>query len=314
MKTKLTRAAAGLLCVCITAPGLARAAHAQDWSTYYTVTHPSEFKIDWKAFYQRAEALTASARKVLPHHLDLAYGDDPKQRLDVYVPERRPRGAPVFMFLHGGGFREGDRAQYGYVALPLAKHGIITVVSSYRLTPRFHYPDQPDDVRRALAWVFRNITSYGGNPNRIHVGGHSAGAILAASVSLKTDWLAGLSLPRGLIKGCVPISGGYDLTTLKSVWEYVPDPSSRAEASPMFKVEDPPPYSIVAVGSVEPYVDSSNALAERIRQRGARADVLVLEGLPHDGTVLALSDERSPLVQSIVTMIEATKTTDRPAR
>src|ERR1700682_2918403 len=120
---------------------------SQDKSPSYTVTHPADFKIDWNAFYSKAEAATDETRKALPHHLDLAYGSDPKQNLDLYLPKVKPTAAPVFVSLHGGGFREGDRRQYGYVARPFAEHGIITVIASYRLTPSAHFPDQPDDVK-----------------------------------------------------------------------------------------------------------------------------------------------------------------------
>ena len=282
---------------------LATGARAQDWRTYYTVTHPTEFKINWGAFYQKAERWTADVRQRLPHTLDIAYGDDQKQKLDVYQPVSKPSGAPVFLFLHGGGFREGDRAQYGYVAAPLAQHGIVTLVASYRLTPRSAYPAQPDDVRAALAWAYRHVKEYGGDPDRIYVGGHSAGAILSAFVSMKTDWLEARSLPKNLIKGCVPISGPYDLTKSGAVTEYLPNAAERADASPMFHIDAPPPHTIVAVGSVEPYVDESKAFVERARARGADVELLVLEGLPHDETVAALANDESPLVQAMVRMM-----------
>lgn len=279
------------------------AAIAQDKSTYYTITHPTEFKINWKAFYDKADAMTVEARGMLPHRLNLAYGSAPKQQLDLYLPSAKPTAAPIFVFIHGGGFREGDRAHYGFVARPLGKHGIITVVPSYRLTPAATYPDQPDDIEHALRWVFHNIRSYGGNPARVYVGGHSAGAILTATVSLKTGWLSRLSLPADLIKGCVPISGPYDLREEKALFNYLPNAALRTEASPLFNVASPPAASLVAVGSVEPYVNASRALVEAIRGKGGKAELIVLEGQNHDDTALTLGDERSALVQAIVKMI-----------
>src|SRR5690606_39166296 len=113
---------------------------AQDSSTYYTVMHPAEFQIDWKAAYAKADEMTRRTRKQLPHQLDIAYGTDRKQKLDIYQPRNEPKDAPVLIFLHGGGNREGDRAHYGYVAGPFAKHGVVTVVASYRLQPTFPWP------------------------------------------------------------------------------------------------------------------------------------------------------------------------------
>lgn len=279
------------------------AAGAQDKSTYYTVQHPNEFKINWTAFYDRADELTAALRRELPHELDVAYGDHRKERLDLYFPAQRPTAAPVLIFLHGGGFREGDRAHYGYVARPFAARGIITVVASYRLTADgFTYPAQVEDTRRVVAWVYRNIRQRGGDPGRIYVSGHSAGAILAASVSVKSDWTAALELPRTVITGAIPVSASYDLRSLTSVTNYVPDPTRRVEASPLLNV-DSPADTIVAVGSPEPYVEGSKALVDRIQERGARARLIVLEGLDHAQTAATLGESGNPLVTAMLEMI-----------
>ena len=275
--------------------------------------HPEEFKIQWKAFYERAEELTAAARKALPHELNIAYGADVKQRLDVYQPPKNPGGAPVFLFLHGGGFREGDRAQYGYVAKPLADRGIVTVVASYRLMPKAHYPEQPQDVAHAIQWIHRNIKKYGGDANAIFVGGHSAGAILTADVSVKDTWQQKLSLPADVIKGCVPISAPYNLMEEKGVTDYILDPKLRAEASPVLQVKAPPAQCLVAVGTDEPYGPSSQELVDKIRAKGKKADLLVLQDMDHAETVMALSDPQGKLVQGLLAMIKP-GTSSRPSQ
>jgi acetyl esterase/lipase len=280
------------------------AARGQDKSTYYTVRHPDEFKINWAAFYDKAEHLTAIVRRDLPHTLDLSYGSDPKQKLDIYQPVSKPTGAPVFIFLHGGGFREGDRAQYGFVARPLAARGAVTIVASYRLTPHAHFPDQPNDVRQVVAWTHREVAKYGGDPARIYVGGHSAGAILSSFVGLDNRWTSGLSLPPNVIKGILPISGPYDLRNHTSAAEYVHDPARAAEASPLLHVNNPPARTVVAVGSLEPYIDSTKALAEAVRAKGGVADVVILEGEDHAQTALSLGNPASPLVVALLKMME----------
>jgi len=273
--------------------------------------YPERFKINWKAFYVRADELTAATRKKLPHHLHIAYGDDPKQKLDLYLPKRKAQKCPAFLFLHGGGFREGDRAHYGYVAAPFAEHHIITIIMSYRLAPKFYYPDQPDDVRKALNWTFHHIQSYGGNPGRIYIGGHSAGGILSAFVSLKTDWLGGFSLPPDLIKGCAPVSAPYDLREVDWVSEYLPDPARRAEASPLLHIEHLPPKMIVAVGSVDPpedkMVEPSKELFGRLKEKGCQVEFLLLDGMNHAETALAMGNEQSRVFQAILKMIESGK-------
>src|SRR2546428_9620710 len=108
----------------------------QDKRTYYTVQHPERFAIDWTAFYTRAEALTDATRRVVTNHLDLSYGDHPKQKLDLYEAAPPRKASPVFIFLHGGGFREGDRRQYGHVARPLSPAGPTTRGAGYPLAAR----------------------------------------------------------------------------------------------------------------------------------------------------------------------------------
>jgi arylformamidase len=238
----------------------------------------------------------------------LAYGADPKQKLDVYQPKHAASssGAPVFIFLHGGGFREGDRAQYGYVARPFAANGIVTVVASYRLLPHV-FPDQVDDTKALLAWVFRHIAEYGGDPGGIYIGGHSAGAILSALVSVNRNWLAGAGLPKDLIKGCVPMSGPYDLRDATGfVADFLPDKARRAEASPVLAIQPNPPPAVISVGSTEtPFLATSREFATRLKASGGDAEVIVLQGMTHDQTALAAADESGPLFRAILHMIKA---------
>ncbi len=277
-------------------------------SNYHTVTHPEEFHINWKAFYEKADELTTAARESLPHELDIPFGDHPKQRLDLYAPEEKSSGWPVFVFFHGGGFREGDRADYGFVASPFVHHNILTVVAGYRLTPSFRYPDAHDDARQALAWVFQNIASRGGDTERIYVGGHSSGANLSAFVSVKTDWLEQMSLPADMIKGCAPVSTSYDLRIPTWVREYLPDPELRGEASPILNIQTVPRKTVVGVGSLEEKagrVKSSKEFVRTLKERGGEAELVLLEGCEHDVTALATADEGSELFQAIRRMFDS---------
>ncbi len=281
----------------------AGAVSAQDASTYYTVMHPDEFEIDWTSFYRQAEQRTAVLRARLPHHLDLVYGDDPKQRLDLYLPEGRTADAPVFLFLHGGGFQEGDRAQYGFVAEPFAEHGIITAVASYRLTVGgHHYPAQPEDVKNAVRWLYRHVAEYGGDPAALYVGGHSAGAILAADIGVDRSWLEEGHIPKEVLRGVVPISGAYDLREAGRA--YTPTPEAETAASPLLHIGDPAPAAVVAVGSVEDtYLGSSREFVDALAEHGVAAKLLVAEGENHRDTVTSLADGNSRLFRMILEMI-----------
>ena len=279
----------------------------QDVSQYYTVQHPDDFAIDWTGFYHRMNEHTARVRTRFPHHLDLAYGSDPKQRLDLYLPEGEVANAPVLLFLHGGGFREGDRAHYGSVAEPFVTSGVITAVASYRLTGSgAHYPDQPDDVKSAVKWLFENIKQYGGNPEALYVGGHSAGAILSADVGVDRAWLVEMGLPKEILKGIIPVSGPYDVRARGrpgEVYAYAPTPELREQASPILHVNDPVPVALVAVGSEEGYQESSMAFTEALIAAGVDARYLLLDGEDHADTALSLANGESELFRQVMDII-----------
>ncbi len=294
------------------APG----ALAQDVSTYYTVMHPEQFKTDWTGFYRQADARTALVRSQLRHELDIPYGADIKQRLDIYFPDHLRPKAPVFLFLHGGGFREGDRAQYGFVAKPFADHGVISVIASYRLTGGgFSYPAQRDDARLAVLWLYHNIARFGGDPERIYISGHSSGAILVADLGVDRGWLAQAGAPKRLLRAIVPISGPYDLRTAGNPVEpnvfwsgYTPTAELRAQASPSLHIQDPVPTALVVAGATEnegydDYVGSSEAFVARLAAQGTRARFLSLPGAGHRDTVWALGDENSELFRSVLRLI-----------
>ena len=291
---------------------------AQDASNYYTVRHPEQFKTDWAGFYRQADAATAEVRSATRHTLDLAYGSDVKQRLDLYFPAAATSAAPVFLFFHGGGFREGDRAQYGFIAKSFTAHGIIAAISSYRLTGEgFFYPAQRDDAAQAMTWVYRNIGRLGGDPGRIYLGGHSSGAIMVAELGTDRTWLRKASIAVQALRGIVAVSAPYDLRTpeepeAKEVfWSgYVPTARLRGIASPMLHIVDPVPVFYVAAGATEnsghdDYASSSQTFVDKLRARGVEAHVLIVPGAGHRDTVQALGDDHSELFRSVLEMIDA---------
>lgn len=297
-------------------------ASSQDAATYYTVRHAERFTIDWTGFYAGTDRLTRDVRRHIPHQLGIPYGKHAKQRLDLYLPTPQTGKAPVFVFIHGGGFREGDRAHYGFLAGPLARHGILTAVVGYRLTSQgFHYPSQPDDIRAAIAWVFRNIARYGGDPERLFVGGHSAGGILAADVSVNRDWLASYDLPPELIRGAAMIStsivvddpaaalGGGVYQIRKSEGNaYVDDPALRRRANPLWNIARPAGRVLMVVGKGEdPYLRAGEVFVQKLRAEGTQVQWRVFSELDHAQTALALGQEESALFQAVLALIDTAR-------
>lgn len=136
-----------------------------------------------------------------------------KQALDIYRQEKA-LNAPVLVFLHGGAWTRGDRKQYPFLANRFAREGFVVVVPSYRLSPKYTHPAQIEDAAAAVAWTFRNIGRYRGDPQRVVVAGHSAGAHLAALLAANPRWLKAHNTAPGRLRGVIGLSGVYDLTGL----------------------------------------------------------------------------------------------------
>lgn len=162
----------------------------------------------------------------------VAYGGGPRQQLDVYRPARAaPRGGwPVVVFFYGGSWNRGERGDFAFVGEALASRGILTLVADYRLYPEVRYPGFLQDSAAALSWGLSNAERLGGNPRRVHVMGHSAGAYNAAMLALDPRWLkASGHAPRELA-GFIGLAGPYDFL-----------PIQNPDARPVFFHPDYPP-------------------------------------------------------------------------
>jgi acetyl esterase/lipase len=165
---------------------------------------------------------------------DVPYGPDPREKLDVYRP-RAPApaaGYPVVVFLYGGAWNRGDRADYKFVGAALASRGIVAVLADYRLYPQVRYPEFLRDCARALAWARREARSHGGDPARLYVMGHSAGGYNAAMLALDPRWLAAEGLAPAMLAGWIGLAGPYDFL-----------PIVNPDAKPVFNHPDYPPGS-----------------------------------------------------------------------
>lgn len=152
---------------------------------------------------------SSDAREAHPCQTDIAYGDGPMEKLDVF-PSNQP-GAPVVVFIHGGWWRSLDKSQHSFIAPAFKNLGGCVFLPNYALCPAVTIPDITLQMVKALAWVYRNAKKFGGDPSRIYLVGHSAGGHLATML-LDCLWpLVGKDLPADLVKGALSISGVYDL-------------------------------------------------------------------------------------------------------
>jgi len=157
-----------------------------------------------------------SSARARERHLDMVeceYGTGPRERLDVFPPQKA--GAPILVYLHGGYWRALDKRDQSFIAPAFLDAGAMVVLPDYALCPEVTIEQITLQMVQALAWVYRHASAYGGNPDRIVVCGHSAGGHLATML-LACDWLSvAPDLPVDLVKSVVSISGLYDLEPLR---------------------------------------------------------------------------------------------------
>jgi acetyl esterase/lipase len=159
-----------------------------------------------------AVELSRSAASRLRVALDLRYGAHSQQALDIYMPDDPgARDVPVMVYFHGGGWTHGYKAWCGFNALPLVNLPAILVSVDYRLAPDHRLPAAIEDACDAIAWVWRHVRLFGGDPDRIVIGGHSAGGHTVAMVGVRPELLQARGLPADVVKACMPVSCSYNV-------------------------------------------------------------------------------------------------------
>jgi len=168
---------------------------------------------EWAQVFERWAQASALVRERTSRRLDLRYGPSSGETLDVFTAPRAQ--APVVVFIHGGYWRALDKSDHSFVAASLVADGAMVVVPNYDLCPAVSVETIALQMTRALAWTWRNAPLYGGDPRRLVVIGHSAGAHLAAML-LCCDWKkVGRDLPAQLVSRVLALSGLFDMETLR---------------------------------------------------------------------------------------------------
>ena len=203
----------------------------------------------------------------------LAYGDGPRRLLDVYRPANARGAAPVIVFFYGGNWVAGERADYAFVGRALAARGMVVVIADYRLYPEVRYPAFLDDAAQAVAWAAREAGRYGGDPRRLYVMGHSAGAYNAAMVALEPRLLAPFAMAPSALRGWIGMAGPYDFLpienpTTRPVFHY---PDTPRTSQPVAHVTAASPPALLMAPERDKLVDplrNTTAMAALLRARG----------------------------------------------
>jgi arylformamidase len=160
--------------------------------------------------------LLASVAQAQNLKSDIPYADSAlkRQNLDIYAPDGA-KNLPVVFWIHGGGWQAGDKTDVQIKPRVFAEHGFVFVSTNYRLLPEVDMGVLIQDVAKSLGWVHKHIAEYGGDPRRIFVMGHSAGAQLAALLCIDDRYLKAEGVPFAVLKGCVPVDGDtYDVPAI----------------------------------------------------------------------------------------------------
>lgn len=240
----------------------------------------------------------------------IAYADGPRHKLDVYAPEQRGGPAPVVYFIYGGGWNRGERSDYQFVGRALAARGFITVIADYRLVPEVTYPGFLEDNAAGLKWVQDNIANFGGDPNRLFLAGHSAGAYNAVMLALDPSFLRdyGVTMP---ILGVAALSGPFDFYPfeygeVRDAFGHAANPQGTQPIN-LVTADAPPMY--LATGTTDPIVRMQNTerFAQKLKDNGIWVTTKFYPGFGHMEPVIAMGAMwrwRMPVLDDMVAFFQ----------
>lgn len=264
---------------------------------------------DLGAFMKEGEELAAGAKQAHPGTYDISYGDTDIQKLDIYAPDGAAN-APVLIDIHGGGWIQGSKNSRSVNTEAITSKGVLWVPIDYGLAPDHSMAEIVDHVRRAVAWIYKNIAEYGGDPNRIFVSGNSAGGHLTAT-TLMPGWHGDFGIPADTIKGGCAMSGVYDLNALALQGEEGPNAALKMDDetvhgySPEFHIDPEGCPLILAYG--EPELDEfkrqSLTYADACEEAEIDVSVVIVPGAHHFAMSREFANTNGGLFKALTSMM-----------
>jgi acetyl esterase/lipase len=242
---------------------------------------------------------------------DLPYGTDARQKLDLYIPDGLKAPAPVILFFYGGSWQSGEKSWYLAFGQAFASKGIVVAIADYRLYPKVKYPAFVEDGARALRFVHEKVSAYGGDPARVYLAGHSAGAYNAIMLVSDPRYLHEVGGDIGWVHGAIGISGPYDFLPLKSADLIdIFGGARRPETQPITYIDARRPPMLLVTGADDTTVLPRNTkrMAAKLRSFGTDVKEIVYPGVGHIGIILSIAKpfrSRTSLRQDIVDFVNA---------
>lgn len=262
---------------------------------------------DFDACVRRYAESAAAVKSRRPGLLNLRYGMGQDERLDLFQPAANRGPAPLFVFIHGGYWRAQRKEDAPVMAEAFNAAGAAVAVPEYTLAPEATLPEIVREMRSALAWLYHNAATYGVDPERIYVGGSSAGGHLAAMLAAPA-WPARYGLPDDVIKGTLALSGLFDLRPLCDVlpntWLQL-TPEQAARHSPIFNLPERAGPMLLAVGGLETqgFKNQTEAFERAWTGAGLQATRIPTDHCNHFDLVNELENPASELTRATLAMM-----------
>jgi acetyl esterase/lipase len=242
-------------------------------------------------------------------YADLAYGADPRQKLDLYVPDGLKAPLPVLVFFYGGSWQSGEKSSYLALGQAFASQGIIVAVADYRLYPKVKYPAFIEDAAQTVRYVHDHVKTYGGDAQRLFVSGHSAGAYLAVMLGSDEKYLRNAGGDFAWLRGVIGISGPYDFLPLTGA-DFIDmfGGSGRDETQPINHIDGVRPPMFLVTGDDDQTVSPGNTqrMAARLAAAGSPVQTKIYPGVTHVGIIMSLAPgfgSTAPLRDDVVAFI-----------
>jgi acetyl esterase/lipase len=229
----------------------------------------------------------------------IPYGPHERHRMDLYLPKRKAEGAPTVLFFYGGAFITGHRREYRFVGQALASKGIIVGIADYGLFPEHRFPEFVEDGAKAAVFLRSTLAQHGGDPDRLFVAGHSAGAYIAVMLASDGRYLNDAGADLSTLAGAIGIAGPYDFLPITNPQRIeIFGGMDRVETQPIHFIDGPRPPMLLLTGDRDANILPRNThnFAARLREHGSKVEAIVYPGIDHFRIMLGLA----PLFRRVV--------------